>query len=109
MIVGSGGVLVEVLDDVAGALAPFTAERAAELIGQTRFARLLAGYRGIVPPTDVRPLADVVARVSVLADDLRGLVTEMDLNPVLVTPGSGVARIVDALIVASDEPAPVLA
>lgn len=109
VIVGSGGVLVEILDDVAGALAPFTAERAAELIGQTRFARLLAGYRGIVPPTDVRPLADVVARVSVLADDLRGLVTEMDLNPVLVTPGSGVARIVDALIVASDEPAPVLA
>lgn len=109
VIVGSGGVLVEVLDDVAGALAPFSAERAAELIGQTRFARLLGGYRGIVPPTDSGPLADVAARVSVLAEDLRGLVAEMDLNPVLVTPATGAARIVDALIVASDEPAPVLA
>ncbi|QAY59926.1 CoA-binding protein [Microbacterium protaetiae] len=99
VIVGSGGVLVELLADVAGSLAPFDAGHARELIAQTRLATVLAGYRGIIAATDIHPLADLVHRVSVLASDFAGLITELDLNPVLIRPGDGQVYAVDALLV----------
>ena len=49
-----------------------------------RAAPLLFGYRG-AEPVDVDALEDVVARVSVLADDLPQ-VAELELNPVVAAP-----------------------
>ncbi|MEU7004898.1 acetate--CoA ligase family protein [Nonomuraea sp. NPDC046570] len=99
VIVGTGGVLVELLADRSGALAPVDAETATAMIENTAFGKRLGGYRGLVPPTDPAPLADLVRRVSLLAADFAGLLTDGDLNPVLVRPGSGVPVVVDALLV----------
>jgi len=106
VVVGAGGVLVELLDDAAKAYAPVDRDQAIALIGRTRLRRLLAGYRRIVPPTDERPLADLVQRVSLLVADLAGLIAEVDLNPVLIEPGSGRASVVDALVVTATSPPP---
>jgi hypothetical protein len=99
VIVGSGGALVELLGDRAGALAPVGAEAAAAMIERTSFGTRLEGYRKLVEPTSFAPLAELVSRVSLLAADFAGLLTEGDLNPVLVQPGSGAPVVVDALFV----------
>jgi acyl-CoA synthetase (NDP forming) len=59
-----------------------------------RAAPLLRGHRG-TPPVDTGALADVLLRVSRLADELPE-VAELDLNPVLATPGG--AQVTDARI-----------
>ena len=69
------------------------------MINRTRLGRLLAGYRGVIPPTDLDGLKHIVRRLGQLAQDMSGLLVEGDLNPVMVTPGSGRSVVVDALFV----------
>ncbi len=97
--VGTGGVLVELATDRAVALAPVAPERARGMIAETKLGQRLAGYRALMPPTDLAPLADLLARLSTLASTLPGIV-ECDLNPVLLRKGSGEVRVVDVLMVA---------
>ncbi|MEO7625206.1 MAG: acetate--CoA ligase family protein [Nocardioides sp.] len=101
--VGSGGVLVELIDDAAVATCPTGPDKAAGLIADTKLGKVLGGYRALVLPTDTAPLADLVSRLSWLAADLGDQLTEADLNPVLVEPGSGRVRIVDALLVKKEQ------
>ena len=99
-IVGTGGTMVELQDDRALSLSPVTRREATGLIGGTRLGTLLGGYRNLIPRTNLGPLAELVFRLSELAADLHELLTECDLNPVLVRKGSGDTRIVDALFIA---------
>ncbi|MBL8672655.1 MAG: acetate--CoA ligase family protein, partial [Alphaproteobacteria bacterium] len=96
VMVAAGGILVELLRDAAHGLAPFGTATAQRLIGKLRAAKLLAGVRGR-KPADVTALADAVARLSVLAQDLGDLIAEIDVNPVIAGPAGIVA--VDALVV----------
>lgn len=96
VLVGLGGVLVEVLDDVAVDLAPVTEAQALALLGRLKAKRLLGGYRG-APAVDLGALARVVARLSEFAADHAERVVECDINP-LICAGSDI-RAVDALIV----------
>ena len=90
---GLGGVLVELLRDVAFRLPPVSDVDALEMLAGLRASRLLAGYRG-APPGDRTALAEVVMRVSALVEVLPEL-RELDLNPVKVlAPGAG-AIVVD--------------
>jgi acyl-CoA synthetase (NDP forming) len=95
VLVGFGGVLAEALDDVAVALAPVRLAEAREMLSSLRGARLLDGFRGS-PPVDPDAIAALVARLSTLALERPGWI-EVDLNPVIATPGGPLA--VDALIV----------
>lgn len=83
VIVGSGGVLVEILDDVQMALAPVSAAHAKRLIAALRIAPVLAGARGR-RSADINALADAVARLSELAATLGPRLSELDINPLLV-------------------------
>jgi acyl-CoA synthetase (NDP forming) len=94
VVFGLGGVATEVLGDHAARLTPLTDTDADELIHEVHAAPLLLGHRG-TPPVDIAALADVLLRVSRLADDLHD-VAELDLNPVIATPDG--ARAVDARI-----------
>ena len=102
--VGSGGVLVELMNDTAIITCPADAGGIRDLIATTNLGKVLGGYRGLVPPTDTAPLADLVSRLSWLAADLGDQLAEADLNPVLVDPGSGRVRVVDALLVRRELP-----
>jgi hypothetical protein len=53
-----------------------------------------------MPVTDLTALSDLIANLSVLAADMHDVLAECDLNPVMIAPGSGSARLVDALFVA---------
>jgi acetyltransferase len=81
LVFGLGGVLVEVLGDVKFALAPLSQERALEVIGSIKAAKVLEGVRGQAP-VDLQRLADTLVRLGFLVTD-NPTIEELDLNPVL--------------------------
>jgi acetate---CoA ligase (ADP-forming) len=91
---GAGGVLAELIDSTRLALAPLTDVDADELIASGKAGRLVAGWRG-APPADRTAIADLLHRLSSLAQD-HPEVGELDLNPVIAGPNGCV--IVDARI-----------
>ena len=93
---GLGGVLTELLRDVTYRFAPFDEVTACEMIAGIKAAQLLTGYRGS-PPLATDALADVLARVSLLAADHADRIAEIDVNPLFVDAAGVVAA--DALIV----------
>ena len=82
VMVGLGGTLVEMLDDVAARIAPLTDGDIEDMLQSLKAYRLLTGYRG-APALDVAALREVLRSVSALVDDLPEI-AEMDLNPVFV-------------------------
>ena len=96
VVVGLGGVLVEVLNDTALAPAPIGPHEAEALLRELRAFRLLQGYRGL-PGVDLALLCDIISRASEFIADQCHLVSEFDLNPLICT-GSNITA-VDALIV----------
>jgi acyl-CoA synthetase (NDP forming) len=89
VMVGLGGVLAEVLDDVALALAPVSVPAARELVLSLRAAEVLTGTRGR-RPVDLDALAALVARVSRYAASHPEL-TDVEINPVLASAAGAVA------------------
>jgi succinyl-CoA synthetase beta subunit len=96
VLVGAGGVLVELLHDRKLALPPIDEDAARRLIDGLAIRPLLDGVRGALP-SDVGALAHAVSRLSVLAAELGDVITELDINPVIVSPDGCVA--VDVLVV----------
>ncbi|MDE3193070.1 MAG: acetate--CoA ligase family protein [Chloroflexota bacterium] len=100
LAVGLGGVFVEVFNDVLLRLPPLGEGDVREMISELRGAALLRGARGR-EPADVDALTDLVMRVSEMAVDLDGRLSQLDLNPVIVRGGSKGATAVDALVTLS--------
>ncbi|MDT7953627.1 MAG: acetate--CoA ligase family protein, partial [Acetobacteraceae bacterium] len=96
VVVGLGGVFVELLRDTALALAPVTPDEALAMLGSLKAAAVLEGFRGSAP-VDRQELANIVARFSELAADLADEVSEMEINPLIASGDRIIA--VDALIV----------
>ena len=80
VVIGSGGVLVEVLSDRAVRLPPLDRERAVRAVATLRVAEVLAGVRG-APPVDMDSVADAVVAVSTLALELGDRIDGLDINP----------------------------
>ncbi len=98
LMVGLGGIHVEVLRDVAFAPAPIGPDEALELLAELKGAALLDGVRG-APPADRAALAALMAALSRFAADHADQIEEIDLNPVIVHPQGQGLSVVDALIV----------
>jgi len=102
VLVGTGGVLTEVLDDATVRPLPLDEGDARDMVHSLRGHALLAGVRGR-PAVDVEALVRVILDVARLATAADGRLTELDLNPVIV--GITGATVVDWLVVAG-EPRP---
>ena len=96
IVAGFGGVLVELLRDSTVELAPVNAHQAMRMLQRLKGAALFGGFRG-GPAVDLDRLADLLVRVSEFAADQQGLITELDINPVICAGSTLTA--VDALIV----------
>ncbi len=98
VLVGLGGVFVEVFKDVALRAAPFGKPEALEMIQSLKAYRMFDGYRG-GKVYDVEALADTLVHVSDFAVANKDTLLEMDINPLFVyEKGKGVAA-ADGLIV----------
>ncbi|EXL04925.1 acetate--CoA ligase family protein [Aquamicrobium defluvii] len=102
VMVGIGGVFVEVLKDVTFRRAPFAANDAFAMLDELRMASLLDGVRG-KPAVDRRQIAEMLVRLSQWAAAMEPVLAELDLNPVLV--GEEGCSIVDCVMIFSRKPA----
>ncbi len=82
VVVGFGGVLVELLRDSAVELAPINADEAARMLAKLKGAALLKGFRGAAA-VNLAALADIIVRVSEFAADQCGTIVEADINPII--------------------------
>ena len=99
-MVGAGGILAELYNDVVLRLAPVDEAAAMEMIGQVKGLAVLRGYRGL-PQGDLKALAQALAALSRLALIPGWPVREAEANPVIVRRQGVVA--VDALAVMKEE------
>ena len=95
VVVGLGGIFVELLRDTALRVAPVGTDEARRMLDELAGRRVLQGFRGSAPVA-IDGLAEVVARISELAADQRQGIAELDVNP-LICAGDRILA-VDALI-----------
>ena len=97
VLCGLGGVLVEVLQDVAIGIPPLSRQQAKDMIQRLRGAAILGGVRG-KPPADIDALCDAIVGLANLAVSLGDQLNGVDINPLIVlAKGQGVVA-VDALV-----------
>jgi hypothetical protein len=96
VLVGAGGVLAEIYNDVAVRLAPVTEREASAMIAEVKGLSPIRGYRNL-PKGDVGALARAIAAISRLALVEGRPVAEAEMNPVIVQRDGAVA--VDGLVV----------
>ena len=89
LLFGQGGTAVELLADRAIGLPPLNRTLARDLIGRTRVAKLLAGYRDH-PPARLDAICDALIALSQMLADLPEL-AELDINPLWVDPEGVIA------------------
>jgi acetate---CoA ligase (ADP-forming) len=94
VLYGSGGILVELLSDVAFRIHPLTDADLTEMMNEVKGTSLLRGYRG-ARPADEAALRDILLRVSALLD-VCPEIHELDANPIKVFEEG--ALVVDARV-----------
>ena len=97
LVVGTGGVLVELLADRAVALPPVSPAGARRMLATLRVSRLLAGLRG-QPPADLDAVTAAITSLSRSSPlELGDVLEALDINPLICGPDRAVA--VDALAI----------
>jgi len=104
VVVGFGGIYVEVLGDTAARLAPFGQDEARRMVGELRMAPALEGARGR-PPVDLGALADTISRFARLVADEPEL-AEIEVNLLIARPDEVVAVDARAMLARPTAPAP---
>jgi acyl-CoA synthetase (NDP forming) len=97
VLCGFGGILVELLKDVAIGIPPLSREQARDMIKRLRGFPILDGVRG-KPPADADALCDAIVGVSRLAVSLGDQIVGLDINPLIVLPKDNGVVAVDALV-----------
>jgi acyl-CoA synthetase (NDP forming) len=104
VMAGSGGVLSELVRDVAFAAPPVSPDKARDMLSRTRVSRLLMGYRG-AKPCDVEAVVRGLVALGRIAADLGDAIESIDINPfVALAQGQG-ATALDALVMLKHRPA----
>jgi len=98
LVLGLGGVFVEVLKDIALRTPPISASEARRALESLNGRAVFGDFRGALA-ADLEALSLMASRLSWLAHDFRDDIAEMDLNPVAVLPAGQGACALDALLV----------
>jgi len=96
IMLGMGGIYVEILKDVTFRLAPLTDQESNDMIMSIKTKKLLDGVRG-EKPSDVEKLSECIQRLSQLVTDFSEI-KELDMNPVLVMEKNNGCKILDVRI-----------
>jgi acyl-CoA synthetase (NDP forming) len=103
LLIGGGGVLVEMMKDSLPLLIPTTRRRVLHALEQLKCASLFSGFRG-APPADLNAAVDVILVVAGIVEDDPLSIIELDINPLmLLAEGQGVVA-ADALIILNADP-----
>lgn len=95
LTIGAGGILTELMADIASLILPATDDEIARKIAGLRVGRLMAGYRGR-PSANMGKIVEAIQAIAAYAAAERHRLVELDVNPLIITPSEAVAA--DALI-----------
>ena len=98
VVVGAGGLLVELLSDRSVALAPVDRTSAEAMLRRLKVHSLLEGARGR-PPAELSSVLDAIVCIGVLASELGGEIDALDVNPLRCLPAPSGAVALDVLVV----------
>ncbi len=99
VLIGLGGIFVEVFEEVALRVAPITPKDATDMINELRGAPILKGARGH-KPSDIASVREALLRLSQLLIDFPEI-GELDINPLRVFQENNGCRALDARIMLS--------
>ena len=97
LVVGGGGIFVELMKDSVSLLLPITREEALCALGELKCAPLLHCFRGC-PQADLNAAADVILAVAGMVEQDPSSIAELDINPLMVLAEGHGAVAADALI-----------
>jgi 3-hydroxypropionyl-CoA synthetase (ADP-forming) len=100
IMVGMGGILTEVMRDVAFRMLPITPSDAKSMLEELKGSKLLKGFRGS-KAIDINMLANALVKIGKLGVDNASHFNSIDFNPVVVYPKS--YAVVDAKIILNKE------
>jgi acyl-CoA synthetase (NDP forming) len=97
LLVGGGGILVEMMKDGRSLLMPVTRQEVVDALEKLKCAPLFNGFRG-APPADMDAAVDVILAVAGMVEKDPSSIIELDINPLmLLAKGRGVVA-ADGLI-----------
>jgi acetyltransferase len=96
IMVGMGGIFIEIFNDVSFRIAPLSENDAREMIRELKAFRILQGFRG-KPPVDLEVINESLLKLSQLSLDWPQI-SELDLNPFMVDPDRKNCKIADVRI-----------
>lgn len=96
IMLGTGGVLTEIIEDTVFRVAPIDEIEAMDMIGELKSRAMLDAFRG-QQPADLAAICRTLIAVGRIGLEMP-VVAEIDINPLIITPEGGVVA-VDALVV----------
>ena len=84
MSIGLGGIFVETIKEIKRVLPPISPETVIKLIQELKGSDIFSGFRGN-KKLDLKSLASSISNLSLMAVELSDLISEVDINPVIVT------------------------
>jgi len=105
LMIGSGGILAELVADTASLLLPVTRQSVQEALMSLKVGRLLTGFRG-APAGDIAAAVEAILAVADFARENAAALCELDVNPLLVLRAGEGAIAADALIRIGDPSGP---
>jgi len=100
IMVGLGGIMTEVMKDVAFRMLPITTSDAKSMLNELKGSKLLKGFRGS-PPIDLNMVSKMLVQIGKLGVENADYINSIDFNPVVVYPKSHF--VVDAKIILNDK------
>ncbi len=98
LLIGSGGILVELLADAELAMLPVTSKDASRMIDKLKLAKLLSGYRG-KPAADRKAMEKAIVGLAKFFLDHRAVMHDIEINPLIVRAGGQGAVAVDVRVI----------
>ena len=102
LVIGAGGILVELVADSVSLLLPTDRNAVSKAIESLSVAKLIKGFRGN-EPGDMEAAVDAILSVAKFAESNRDRLMELDINPLLILPAGQGVVVADALIGFSSE------
>jgi hypothetical protein len=98
VMAGSGGVLLELVRDVAFCMPPVSPEKARDMLARTRAGALMDGYRG-AGPLDREAVVAALVGLGQLAADMKDSIESVDINPFAALPRGEGGMALDGLVI----------
>jgi acyl-CoA synthetase (NDP forming) len=98
LLVGLGGIFVDILDDFSLRMPPIDFDDAVDMLSELRGKAVLEGARGL-PRGDIHAAAACLVRLGRLAVELAGRLEAVDVNPLFVLPDGDGVLAGDALVI----------